>query len=192
MSKNVVCKGMKMSGGMYGKNLSIFYMSIIVSISSAVFGNENAVTDMDENGSIVTAWQQNTLAGTEIISLTKPIGSPWESPVTLSVSSVAFKPTVVVQADGADTMSVAIWQEFDGFNIQIYGSIRASLTGAWSTSALISNGSEDVFGDHKLRLNPNGDIVAVWTSMVAGDAKLRVATASVSSGIWSSPLTLAP
>jgi len=158
---------------------------------NVIYGIENQSTGMDANGSILVAWEENTILGTEIKASALPFGSfSWEIPVTLSSSAMASLPKLAVTANGSDTFAVAIWAEVIAGITHLYGAMRPSLMGGWTASVLVSDGIEDVFGIYQLILNPTGSIVATWTSYEAGNQNLRSSEIINFGNVWGVPTTI--
>jgi hypothetical protein len=159
---------------------------------NVIYGIENQSTGIDTNGNILVAWQENTILGTEIKASALPFGSlSWESPVTLSSSAIASLPIIVVTANGSDTFAVAIWTEVIAGTTHLYGAMRPSLMGSWTSSVLLSDGIEDLFGHYQLILNSTGNIVATWTSYEGGNLNLRSSKAIINfENTWGVPTTI--
>lgn len=170
----------------------IFTLLSLLPGLNIIYGIENQSTGMDANSSILVAWQENTGLGTEIKASALSFGSlSWETPVTLSNSPTASLPILAVTANGSDTSAVAIWTEVIAGTAHLYGAMRASLMGGWTTRVLISDGIEDVFGSYQLILNSTGNIVATWTSYEAGNLNLRSSNAIINLGnTWGLPATI--
>lgn len=155
-------------------------------------GVENQVSAIDANDSLVAVWQEDTVLGTEVKASALPFGSPsWEAPVTLSTTYSASLPKLAVAANGPDTVSVAIWVEVIGGIAHLYGAMRPSLAGAWTSGVLVSNGIEDLVGTYELHLNPTGNIIATWTSLESGTTHVRGAHTFINIGnSWGLPVTI--
>jgi hypothetical protein len=170
-----------------------FFCTLIIILSmSSLNSVENLYTGMDSNGNVQIVWQENTSFGTEIKASALPLASvSWELPVILSTTPVSSLPLIAVTASGLDTLAVAIWAENNGGAVQLYGAMRLSLLSSWSPGVMISDGIEDVLGGYELVMNPNGEIIATWTSIDGINQNLRSSRTLINSGnTWGSPLTV--
>lgn len=150
--------------------LSFVVFTLIFQIYSfSLESGENTTTAIDVNGSVVAIWQEDTPSGTQIKSTARSyLAFVWEPEVVLSVTPIASKPELSVIANGLDTMSVAIWTEVIGGTVHLYGAMRPSLLGGWTSGTLISDGIEDVVGNYQLQVNPSGNVIVSWSSETGG------------------------
>lgn len=168
----------------------LFSIVVMQLFFSQLESSENTIAIVDDNGSVVAIWQEDTLSGTEIKSTARSyLAFVWEPEVVLSLTPIASKPVLAVIANGLDTMSVAIWTEVIGGTVHLFGAMRPSLLGGWTAGALISDGIEDIVGDYQLTINSSGNAIASWSSITGGLVASRSSESTINLlNSWPAPL----
>jgi len=175
------------------KNFHLIFIFIICQIiPNIICGADNQSTRIDSNGSIIVAWQENTISGTEIKTKAKHFNSFFFEPVvTLSTTETGSLPILAVSDNGLDMYAVAVWTESIGGITHLYGAMRPTLTANWTSGNLVSDGIEDISGSYQLVINSHGQIIATWISFINGNFDLRSSTAIINnSNSWDLPTTL--
>lgn len=174
----------------------IFFMVICLwsNTSQALQWSDSQVIKLDSSGNAVATWQSlDSTSGNFVIQAAFYDASTttWSSPTDISSNTVnSFSPSLDTNSTGD---AVVIWIQDDLMgNVSLIGSIRPS-AGSFSTPAQISDANDlAILNEHFVHINDAGDILASWGSFIDNTytAVVRVATADVTSGTWTTPVTI--
>lgn len=154
--------------------------------------------DNDLQGNLVTVWQDNNSnqSAYMIKAATKPAGGSWSPTTVISTMNIAsVNPIVEVSENGN---AVAIWLVNDPIssNLTLVGATLPTGETEWSNPFYISNSTEEqvMNFNYSITIDDNGNMVALWTSLlnqISGPSIPVLRTSSgILSGSWTGPTTL--
>lgn len=172
------------------KYLTGFCCAVLIIASVGVFASEKPAMDMDTNGNAVSVWQTTTFGGS-IVQASVLVSGTWGSPVSISSSSTAAEPKVMVIASGNDIINaVAVWTQIENELTTLFAAMYVNE--AWTNPAQVSENTEDVVTPFILRFNTNGNILLTWSSFDSmSNQYIRSSSAQIgSSNSWNTPETI--
>lgn len=106
---------------------------------------------VDNTGNVTIVWSKVAIYACSYDATSKTWGNP-----TL-IGTNGSSPKVVMDKEGK---AIAIWNQDDGPDTNLYSSTYSPLTG-WTSASLIENSPGDV-GEPSIAININGNAIAVW------------------------------
>jgi hypothetical protein len=157
-----------------------------IALSAAGADAEELGLAMDAAGDAFAVWRRPTQTNVEIQEAQRPAGEAWGLATVLSPSTQnAIAPALAVDAKGDVAV---IWDHFTDVNIAQVTTRQAG--GGWSTPRDLTGEGENVFGQ-QVGLDAQGDVTAIWLETV-GEPAVRSATEAAGTGVWSTPVDVAP
>lgn len=162
-------------------------------LSAAIKNGENPQMQMDSSGNVLSVWEAvDNSTGLHVIQSAhyNAASGTWSSPIILSsTGSNAYSP-IIASNDTGNT--VAMWVYTDtNTAVTRLSSVSCStiIGGTWSTPTNVSNSTENVSNDYKVTINSAGQVLAIWSSYVTINTRIRSATLQFG-GSWSNPQTI--
>lgn len=177
---------------------SIFFsflttLSLICGTSDG-FASDGPRFDMNSSGNAITAWL-SYVSGGAVIQANFKAGTSWDTPVAISdvnSSSIDY-PVVKVVPTGTDIQGAVIWSAYNSNAgvTSLYAAMLPSSSDNWTNSTQISSDDENIVSpQYDLRVNANGNVVAIWSSYDSSNNQyVRSSTSSIDfSNAWSTPV----
>jgi len=159
--------------------------------SEAALNSDRPSLGISTTGNAVVVWEATDKNRTQIIQAAAfdYKSNTWSEAVKISGKDPAQKPILKVNANGD---SVAAWY-INNCNTKVV-SIEAAMMPAgtaWEAPIVVSLPTE-IASIPQLSIDKGGNINLVWASRLASNTPsvVRTATTSISSGKWSTPVTL--
>ncbi len=116
---------------------------------------------VDTAGNAAASWRRNDGSNFVVQVSSRPIGSGWSSPTTLSQSGQdAWRPWVALSPNGD---AVVTWRRSDGTSSVIQASYRKGLSGAWQAAPdTISQTGRDA-DSPRPAIDATGAVTVVWS-----------------------------
>ena len=157
---------------------------------------ENTIVSQDSSGNATGIWDLiDTTTNIRSIQVsTQDAGTDtWSTATTISNTDLdSYSPIISVNASGD---AVAAWLVIDPeFGIvSIAGSIFTNATGTWSTPEILSTSNENINATYSVKLNDNGNICAVWSSiLISSDLTVARGVLGTVSGGWGTSSDMSP
>lgn len=170
-------------------------LTIWTSVASAL-PSSNPLCRMDPTGNVVAVWNALDENSNPILQAsTLPFGeTTWTTPVNISYAlgtNITNNPPSIYSNGNGDI--VVLWQYVDNTDSQFFTAATMLPAGesTWNTATVSTSGENANYGDHRLALNDNGNLVLLWTSTISGNSVIRVSTSTIgTSTTWSTPVSI--
>lgn len=179
------------------RNLKNIFLACLTTLSficgaTQGFASDGPRFDMASNGKAAAAWI-SYVSGGVVVQASYKVGTSWSDPEPISdVNSVSIDyPIIRVISNGtSDVSAVVVWTAYNGTVTALYGAILPSSSNGWTNPRQISSNDENVVNPQfDLRVNENGDAIAVWSSYDSlNNQYVRSSTSQVdATNVWTTP-----
>jgi hypothetical protein len=129
-----------------------------VAVSQGEGSDDEPVIKLAPDGEALAAWRHPEGKHMVIQAATRPVGSEWEAPLTLSNNERnSQQPSIAIDAAGE---AVAVWEHEVHAEVVQYATKDRG--GGWSAPATLSESPANLF-NAQVAMNPAGQTIAIWT-----------------------------